>query len=539
MIKRGILIGVLLISSNCLFSQAGVGMKSFSANQAFVAGDYDRALRIYLQTNTAKPNDPPTLYRIGKCYQALQDYDKALEFLQKAETIDTNASEDLHLALGQVYHQDDRLDDALKEYLWHRRKISDNAKKMKDDKIDYLISEIGIAKQMESHPANVKVRNAGVAINSEYDDKSPSVTADGSTLIFTSIRPLSVTDKNSSSVKTSELFDNVYICKWDSDKNDWGLSYPIPGEVNQPLTHTSCTSISPDGNYIFLYRNSITGESVGGDIYMSKKSKAGKWGTAMTLGHPVNTSYYEDGACLAPDGNTLYFVSERPGGFGRADIYKSYRESRTEWGKPENLGRPVNSEDDEGSPFMAPDGHTLFFSSDGHNSMGGYDIFKTALDDTGKWITPINLGYPVNTVCNEKCFTISADARTAYFSSDRPGGIGKRDIYIADLSNYSVLASDSSSKKPKGYSILRGKITTIKGVAVEEALVTVMDSDGVKMASTNATTDGNYFITLKGNARYKIKISSKGYKSASKPIHLADSPVGTFTMQQDFTLEKE
>jgi len=542
--KKWGIITSLVLASSILFSQktsvidnAAIGMKVFNANQAFLAGDINKALKLYTEANTAKPNDGSILYHIGQCHYVVGEMEEALKYLQRAEEVDTDANENIHLTLGLAYQQEDQVDNALAEFKRHKRRYSADPKKLKEDDIDQLIAECVLAKQMESHPINVKIRNAGESINSEYDDKTPSVTADGTILIFTSNRPLHV-GKMDPTQDPNQLFDNVYLCKWDSGKNDWGLSYSIDGDVNQAYVHTACTSISPDGSTIFLYRNSVHGAAVGGDIYISKKSKKAKWGEPVSVGKPVNSSYYEDGACLSPDGNTLYFVSERPGGYGGGDIYKAERISREEWAKPENLGPVVNSSYDEGAPFLAPDGHTLFFSSNGHNTMGGYDIFKTSMNDSGKWATPVNLGYPINTVNNEKNFTLAADARTAYFSSDRPGGIGKRDIYIADLSNYSVLATNSNSQ-PKGYSILRGQITDHKGGPVKEANVTVSDSSGAKVANITTGSDGMYFITLKGNERYKIKISSRGNKSSTKAILLPNSTLGTFTMEQDFTLEKE
>jgi Tol biopolymer transport system component len=542
--KWGVLIGLVLVNS-IMFSQktsvidnAGVGIKTFNANQAFLAGDITKAIKLYTEANASKPNTGSILYHLGQCYYTIQQYDEALNYLQKAEQIDTNANEDLHLTFGLVYQQEDLIDNAMTEFKWHKRKYSNNPKKCKDDEIDHLIGECVLAKQLEGHPVNVTIKNAGEAINTEYNDKSPSVTADGRTLIFTSDRPLLVGNMQASA-DPNMVFDNVYMCTWDTAKNDWGLSYPIQGDVNEAYAHTACTSISPDGSTIFLYKNNPHGASLGGDIYTSKVSKKGKWAEPVPVGKPVNTSYYEDGACVSPDGNTLYFVSERPGGYGSADIYKSDKISRTEWGEAQNLGPVVNSDYDEGAPCMAPDGHTLFFSSNGHNSMGGYDIFRTSLNDSGKWTTPVNLGYPINTVNDEKGFTISADARTAYFSSNRKGGMGKRDIYIVDLSNYSVLAKDSSSNKPKGYSILRGKVSNTKGEPIAEAIITVTDSAETKVASINTSADGMYFITLKGNEKYKLKIASKGYKADTKPVTLPTSPLGTFTVQQDFTLEKE
>lgn len=544
--KKITIVAGLVLANSFLFAQntsvtdnAGIGLKTVHARQAFLAGDIDKALRLYTEANTAKPNDGSILYHMGQCYYILQQPEMAVDYLQKAERVDTDANEDLHLTLGLAYQQEDHVDDALREFTWHKRKYIKKTQKLKDDEIDHLISECVLAKQLESHPINVKVRNAGESINTEYDEKSPSVTADGTTLIFTSSRPLAVGEMKNAPAAPNTLYDNVYICKWDSSKNTWGLSYPIDGDVNEAYAHTSCTSISPDGNYIFLYKNNIHGPSRGGDIYMSKKSTRGKWGAPVALEKPINTSYYEDGACLSPDGTTLYFVSERPGGYGSADIYKSDRLSKNEWGEPQNLGPVVNSEYDEGSPFMAADGRTLFFSSNGHASMGGYDIFRTSMNDSGKWTVPANLGYPINTVNNEKGFTISADARTAYFGSDRKGGEGKRDIYIADLSNYSVLSKDSSDTKPKGYSILRGKIMDSKGDAIADAHITVNDSAGTKVAAITTNAEGMYFITLRGNIKYKVKVSMKGYKGASKPVTLPESPLGTFTMQEDFTLEKQ
>ena len=545
MIKRITFFICLTFLGGSVFSQktsvvddAGIKVKMFNAHQDFLAGDYASALKKYLDANTTKPNDGSILFHLGECYNAMMDYDNAMNYLEKSEKADSNANEDLHLTLGMVYIQEDQIDNASKELNWHKKLNSNNPKKLKEDDIEHYIAECVTAKQLEAHPLKVTVTNLGDAINSTYDDKSPSVSADGATLIFTSQRQLLV-GKMKQSKDPNATFDNVYIATWDTAKNGWGLSYPISGDVNEEYAHTSCTSISPDGNQIFLYKNPTSGSAIGGDIFVSKRSKKGKWGAPVSLGSPINTSYYEDGACLSPDGNTLYFVSERPGGFGRADIYKSDKISRKEWGKPENLGPRVNSDFDEGAPFIAPDGHTLFFSSDGHSSMGGYDIFKTSINDSGKWTFPVNLGYPINTVNNEKGFTLSADARTGYFASDRKGGEGKRDIYSVDLSFYPVLASDDGSAKPKGFSILRGKISNAKGDPFEDANVAVMDSAGVKIATMKSNADGQYFITLKGNSTYKLKITAKGYKGYTKPIKLPSSPIGTFTMNLDVILEKE
>jgi hypothetical protein len=288
---------------------------------------------------------------------------------------------------------------------------------------------------------------------------------------------------------------------------------------------------------MFLFKNNES-NALGGDIYVARKTHSGRWGQPQSIGHPINSSYYEDCACLSPDGNTLYFMSERPGGYGHADIYSSAKLGKAEWAPPVNLGPVINSSYDEGGMSIAPDGKTMFFSSDGHNSMGSYDIFKTVMTDSGKWSNPVNLGYPINTVNADKSFTITADCKAAYFASDRKGGTGLRDIYRVDLSNYALLAIDSGHGKPSGMSILRGIVSDPKGKPIEEATVTIMDSANDKIASLKTNAEGRYFITLKANCKYKVKVASKGLKTSNTPIHLPSSPVGTYTMNEDIKLEK-
>jgi len=232
-------------------------------------------------------------------------------------------------------------------------------------------------------------------------------------------------------------------------------------------------------------------------------------------------------------------MSERPGGLGHADIYVSSKVDKNTWGDPVNLGPVVNTAYDEGGLSMAPDGKTLFFSSNGDGSMGSYDIFKTVMTDSGKWSRPVNLGYPINSVNADKSFVISADCKTAYFASDRKGSIGGRDIYIADLSQFPVLAGDSAKSKPTGLSILRGKISNAKNKPIEQANVTVMDSTNTKIAGLKTNAEGVYFITLKSNCKYKVKVSAKGCKPVTNAVRLPSSPVGTYTMTQDVILQKE
>ncbi len=519
-----------------ILDKTGIELKLFNAHQDYLKGDYAIALGEYKQANTAKPNDASILFHMGQCYLVMNDVDNAVINLEKAESIDPNGGNELHLNLGQAYLQSDMLDKSLKELQMYKQKFADDPKQLKESDVDYYIGQCNSAIKLEGKPVKVTITNMGTSVNSEYDDKTPILAKDGKMIIFTSSRP------SMSSGKTKEgeapvVFDNIYSTEFDSTTNKWGLSYMMQGDINEPYSQNAATGISADGQYLFMFKNNGQ-DATGGDIFVAKRAHTGTYGSPVTLGHPVNTSYYEDGATLSPDGGTLYFMSEKPGGFGQADIYKSDKIGKTEWSEPVNLGAAINTPYDDGSPCVAPDGKTIFFSSQGHNSMGGYDIFKATMSDSGKWGTAVNLGYPINSVSNDKSFTISIDAKTGYFASDRKGGLGGRDIYMVDLSQYPLLASDSASNKPKGLSILRGMVANQKGKGIEGAHITVIDSSGAK-TSLQTSSEGRYYITLRGNATYKVKADAKGYKSTTQTIRLPQSALGTYSMEQNFELEKD
>ena len=282
-----------------------------------------------------------------------------------------------------------------------------------------------------AHPVNVKIKNLGHDINSEYDDGEPQITADGKTIYFTSRRP--DTKGGGIDPNTGQYYDDIYSSAWNDEANKWNPAVNVD-ELNT-AGHDAVLGISPDGNTIFVYRNvpKVTGS---GDIYFSTKKADGKWQPPKPMPKPINSSFFEGSCSLTPDGNYLYFVSERNGGYGNGDIWRSKRIGKGQWGKPVNLGPTVNTIGDEMSVFMYPDGKTLFFSSNGHNTMGGYDIFMTQMKADSSWTEPINLGYPINTTKDEKTFTMTADGKKAYITSNKDNGLGGYDIYEVDMSNY-------------------------------------------------------------------------------------------------------
>ena len=215
-------------------------------------------------------------------------------------------------------------------------------------------------------------------------------------------------------------------------------------------SHDAGAGLSPDGHTMFVFK----GDRNNGDLLISYLIN-GVWTKPEDPGKNINSKYHESSACLSPDGNVLYFVSDKPGGYGGRDIYKSQWNSRQlQWDAAENLGNAINTSYDEEGVFMHPDGKTLYFSSKGRNSMGGYDVFFSVFEN-GKWSNAENIGYPINTPDDDVFFVMSADKKHAYYSSVKLEGKGDNDIYMITFAEQ--IRKPSSTTLVKG--VVRNMIT--------------------------------------------------------------------------------
>lgn len=508
-------------------------IKLFNASQAFNAGDYLKALNLYKEVQNTNPNDAAIAYHIGECQFYLEEYDKAQEAFEKAKSLNASAHPGINFMLGRCLQRKGKIDEAMAEYT--AAKSLNMANPTMSKEIDYFMNQCQTAKTLMANPKPVQVTNCGAAVNSPYDDKRPSITADGRTMIFTSRRPEGRSDRVDNE-GDQKYYEDIYECGWDSAKMTWADANLAKGSVNSE-GHDAACSIAPDGKQLFMYVNNPE-DARGGEIYVSKKSGSGKWGTPKNMGKGINTSYFEDGGVLSPDGNTLYFMSERgqdlpykgQKGYGRSDIWMAKKEG-SKWGDAVNLGPTINTEYDEGGIFPAPDGKTLYFCSNGHNSMGGYDIFMTRFEN-GAWTTPVNMGYPINSIGNERMFLLAKDGKSAYVDSDREGGLGERDIWIIDMTGM-------MAKKKEGpvTSLITGTVYNGDGKAVD-ANLSVKES-GAEVKSMNSTA-GNYQFELVGDKTYEITVSAPGYKTVTETVKLnADKEGGTFEMVKHFILYKE
>lgn len=290
---------------------------------------------------------------------------------------------------------------------------SANLSKVDELKFNDLYAKTTAAIEIQSNPVNFTPKNLGTNINTPYDDYHPSITVDDNTIIYTTNLPTS-----NPRVKQEDLFSST------KNGENWNKSVPL-SSINTS-TNEGAQSITADGKTMFFTICGAPGGLGSCDIYMSKKI-GGQWIKPINLGEPINSKYWESQPSCSADGRTLYFASNRPGGNGKKDIYVSHLQNG-QWTKPVNLGPEINTKNDDESPYIHADGTTLYYATDGLAGMGKKDIFGTKLIQK-EWTKPENLGYPINTYEDESHLIINAEGTKGYFASNRFGGVGGFDIY--------------------------------------------------------------------------------------------------------------
>ncbi len=514
-------------------------LKMAQAWMRFNEDDYNGAMRIYRELFKHYPENSQLNYRMGQCYVETNKMDSALSHLNIATQTDTTIKGEAYFLSGKAYQYMGDLDKAIDNFYKYKSKLS--PKQNERDFVNVLLQQCLTAKDLMANPVNVKITNLGTNINTKYVDACPSITADGKTLIFTSRRP-----ENTGGLidpYSENYYDDIYISTYDDATKEWSLAKNIGAPINTDA-HDANMSISPDGNTIFIYKN-VENVTKSGDIYYSTRKPTGEWSETKPLeGKYTNSTYFESSACITPDGNTIYFVSEREKeGFGHGDIYYVKKEGK-EWGKPINLGSPINTVYDEIGVYIHPDGKTLFFSSNGHKTMGGYDIFMSALGDDGKWSEPINLGYPLNTTRDEIHFVLGTERKTAYISSNRDDGYGLYDIYKVDMSYYfrsnkNIPENIATAISGPPLSILKGKVTDGESNQPIKATIIIKDVVDEKTNITESDENGEYFITLPADKKYEIIVKTKGYKNLNVKFKLPRGESDTYTMVKHLLLTKE
>jgi len=498
-------------------------------------GFYSVALEYFLKANIFNSDNGFLNYKIGVCYLKSSDQGKALRYLIKSEKLLYNVAPDIHFRLGEAYQVLCKFDEAVEEYNKFKNGLSPDELSKQQLLITKRVDECKQAKELYADSVRVFIDNAGQAINSKYNEYSPVITTDESVMYFTSKREGSVGGNLN---KFNEYDEDVYSSTKVGDQ--WKTAENL-SRFNTKFNDATL-GISPDGQQLYVYQSSN-----GGDIYVSKR-KGDKWMGAKTF-KKINTPDHECAISFSPDNNTVYFCTnnnKNKDHLGGYDIYYCKKNKKGKWEDPKNLGPVVNSPYDEVDVFMHPDGRTLYFCSNGHKNIGGYDVFKTTLNDDGIWTEPVNLGYPINTPLNERFFVMSGSGKHAYYSSAKMGGLGGYDIYKITflgpekqplLSNEDyLLAGFAKPIKEKveieqSVDIKTSRLTVVKGTVSDamvaeftplEADIEISDNATSQLISTNKTNTatGKFLITLPSGKDYAITVKKQDYLFHSENFNI-------------------
>ncbi|MCC6690695.1 MAG: PD40 domain-containing protein, partial [Bacteroidia bacterium] len=380
---------------------------------------YKSAIDPYLKANAFNPNNALLNFKIGKSYFNTSFKTKAQPYLEKALKLDPNVDPQIHYLLGRAYHLNMEWDKAVDEYKKFLGILKEEEVELFGDDVKKKIQECANGKELVKHPVRVFIDNVGPEINTKYPEYGAVISADESVIIFTSRRDN--TTGGEIDMGLNEYFEDIYIANKKDGK--WSPAVNIGPPINTP-GHDATAGLSPDGQTLYIYIDN-KGD---GNIYECNL-KGTTWTKPEKMNKYIDTDAHESTASLSFDERTLYFVSNRKGGLGDRDIYYSQKDEKGRWAKPTNIGAPINTQYGEEGVFIHPDGKTMYFSSQGLNTMGGYDIFKSTLVN-GIWTDPVNLGYPINTPDDDVFFAISASGKHGYYSSFNASGYGEKDIYI-------------------------------------------------------------------------------------------------------------
>ncbi len=498
------------------------------AKEYYRIGDYNRALEGYQMLDSLFPENTEYNYKLGICYLHSNFKSKAYPYLEFAYN-QPDAPSNIFFELGRAYQLGDEFDKAIIFYESYNKqlKYSPDADKNQDEiaQIDHYIQMCRNGQRLVRNPLlNVTVVNLGPAINSEYTDFAPLINSAENELIFTSKRPA---PGKKSDPLTNQYYESIFISH--KVNGIWQPATYIPGPIYHTDIHDAAVGLSPNGKQLFLYRGGSNNlaSKIEGDIYMSNL-KEGKWSDPQPV-TAINSSGWESHASVDSAEDLLVFTSDREGGVGGTDIYYCRKKLNGEWTTPANIGEYINTPYDEDGPFISPDGTKLYFSSKGHDSMGGYDIFYSEYRaDKGKWTRPVNMGYPINTADDDIYFVWSADGERAYFSSEREDSYGSADIYMLTRNDQSTPIASLTGKVLEKFENTPVKSEIMVRDLLSNHLIGVYDADD----------QGNYKMQLKTARKYNIIIRAEGYQEAKSILDLKPSKE-PYSLTKDFEIRKK
>ncbi len=470
------------------------------------SGDYQQAIKLLDESLKIDPRFVDAYLSLQGVYAEMKNYSAAVTSFEKAFALDSAYSKFYLLPYSIDLAGGGRFQEALNavDKFLDIQNLNERSRKAGEFRKKTFTFAVAMADSSDKNYVFAPT-NLGDSINTKYLEYFPSQTIDGSKLIFT--RRIA----NNEDIYQSERVNGV-----------WHEASLLPGKINTPEYNEGAQIISQDGKWMIFTGCNFPGGLGSCDLYISFLTKIG-WSEPMNLGRNVNSEYWESTPSLSPDKRDLYFSSNMPGGFGGKDIWVCHRDENGNWGRPYNLGAEINTSGDESTPFIHADNQTLYFNSTG---LPGYsdkpDLFMSKKLPDGKWSTPRNLGYPINTIDDEGSLFIAADGQTAYYSSDRSDTKGGLDIYSFEL---------PSNIRPLKTLWVKGKVfdkKTHDGLPSQVVLTDLQNNSVVSRLQTDE--DGEFLVTLPIGKDYAFTVKRKGYLFFSENYNVSKTaPNETFT----------
>jgi len=516
---KRILFWLFTITSLTAFSQADKNeyrLKFIDGNRLMEEKMYLEAISVWKDLVAYDQFNANLNYKLGVCYlESAKNRRLALPYLETAAGTPANPNYDIfnindktapievHYEYGRALHLNYKLDQAIEQF---QKFLSlAGSKHHLRAKAEREIQMVNNAKIQMANPKKYSIDNLGGVINSPYADFSPVLSVDENAIFFTSrrLRPDS-SNTNLIDDATGEYYEDIYV-SYKNREGQW--QEPELLNINKD-THTATINVSADGQILFIYV-----DKAGDGQILSSQLVGETWSEPQLLGSDINTASWESHAAMTADGNTLYFVSDRPGGYGGRDIYRCVKLPNGNWSKALALGPTINTPYDEDACFIHPDGKTLYFASTGHSSMGGFDIMYSDMGEDGEWSAPVNIGYPLNTVDDDVFFVTSADSRRAYYSSRQEGGYGEKDIYVVNL---------PESDRSPCLTVLKGYVMTPEGTRIPESTtIYITDTQtGITKQFKPRMRDGVFVAILPPCVDYNVDYRVNGKSIANEYINV-------------------
>ncbi|MBD3637382.1 MAG: OmpA family protein [Crocinitomicaceae bacterium] len=496
------LFGTIVLDNSNAYGQTPKQIKKYvkKGRKAYNKGEYWKAKSYYDKVTASSTTKSEYWLEAGIVYYESQvEREKSLPYFEKALEYATDEGDTIPELLyykAKAHHFVGEYEEAIDNYNIFLTKVKNNKKGLQQRQEVLRQIEVcnnGVDLRNQQTDRFAEVNNMGEKVNSDAPDYAPVVTNDENLILFCSRRPPGK-KKNIDGL----YYEDIFYTKRDGQDSEWQeaeiidkSSGYLQKEINDGKEHEAPISLSADGKTLFIYKKN--------SIWKSELDKDGKWSVPRRMNQNVNIGEHNPSVHITADGKEMFIVSSgAAGSIGGRDIYYTKKREEGGWERPVNLGPVVNTMYDEDAPFLSSDGKTLYFASTGHNTVGGYDIFKTVRDENGVWSDPVNIGAPINSSGDDIYYVENSEGTLAYYASERPGSFGHLDLYTANFECKNIPTTTI-----KGYAIFAENHLPVNGV------IKITNKETGEAAGTYQIDPktGKYTMVLKPEQTYYLELT--------------------------------